>query len=257
MYSSSERVLFWYQLSIKVVFLFHTILNTAVMFQFQPKKTEEVESDSDWDSLPGDVQEPTSSPDSTPRHQPAPPPHSPKGHVSQKRPQIKSQAATPEKNSITNSPVTQPISKPGTPASNRPSQLYGKPGITTFVDRSLNADSGLENRQNKELSPDMNENRLQQDRLGRQNEGIHLEMNEMDHYGHNPPFTDFQGTVALKKLQAIACRIGHIFVHLCGKERQAQKIMLFCFCVSHGLHLPHACLFLLLKCQNDFCPACH
>lgn len=162
---------------------------------FQPKKTEEVESDSDWDSLPGDVQEPTSSPDSTPRHQPVPPPHSPKGHVSQKRPQIKSQAATPEKNSITNSPVTQPISKPGTPASNRPSQLYGKPGITTFVDRSLNADSGLENRQNKELSPDMNENRLQQDRLGRQNEGIHLEMNEVDHYGHNPPFTDFQANL--------------------------------------------------------------
>ena len=80
------------------------------MFQFQPKKTEEVESDSDWDSLPGDVQEPTSSPDSTPRHQPAPPPHSPKGHVSQKRPQIKSQAATPEKNSITNSPGVEFLS---------------------------------------------------------------------------------------------------------------------------------------------------
>ncbi|PFX22587.1 uncharacterized protein LOC111334055 [Stylophora pistillata] len=169
---------------------------------FQPKKTEEVESDSDWDSLPGDVQEPSSSPDSTPRHQPAPPPHSPKGHVSQKRPQIKSQAAiaTPEKNSITNTPVTQPVSKPGTPASsNRPSQLYGKPGITTFVDRSLNStsvtDNSLENSQNQGLSPNINENRLQKERLGRQNEGIHLEMNEVDNNGRNPPFTDFQANL--------------------------------------------------------------
>ena len=93
--------------------------------------------------------------------------------------------------------MTQPRSKPGTPASNMPRQLYGKPGITNFVDKSLNAtsftDSRLENRQNKELNPDINENRLQQDSQGRRNDGIHIEMNEVDYHQRNPPFTDFQG----------------------------------------------------------------
>lgn len=171
----------------------------CVEFQYQPKKTEEAESDSDWDSLPGDVPEPSSSPDPTPRHQPVPPPDSPKGHVSQKRPQIKSQAAiaTPERSSVTNSPVTQPRAKPATPSSHKPSQMYGKPGITNFVDRSLNAttfnDTGLESRQNKDLNPDINENRLQQSSQGRRDDAIHIEMNEVDYHQRDPPFTDFQG----------------------------------------------------------------
>lgn len=168
-------------------------------YQFQPKKTVEAESESDWDSLPGDVPEPSSSPDVTPRHQPAPPPDSPKGHVSQKRPQIKSQAAiaTPERSSVANSPATQSKAKPATPSSHKPSQLYGKPGITNFVDQSISAttfnDTGLESRQNRELNPDINENRLQQGSQGRRDEGIHIEMNEVDYHQRDPPFTDFQG----------------------------------------------------------------
>ncbi|XP_078358189.1 uncharacterized protein LOC144642940 isoform X1 [Oculina patagonica] len=168
---------------------------------FQQKKTEEAESESDWDSLPGDVPEPSSSPDVTPRHQPAPPPDSSKGHVSQKRPQIKSQAAiaTPERSSITNSPATQPRAKPVTPSSHKPSQMYGKPGITNFVDRSITAttfnDTGLDGRQNKELNPDINENRLQKGSHGRRDDGIHIEMNDVDYHQRDPPFTDFQASL--------------------------------------------------------------
>lgn len=170
---------------------------------YQPKKTEEVDSESDWDSLPGDVPEPSSSPDITPRHQPAPPPDSPKGHVPQKRPQIKTQAATatPEKSSAVNSPTTQSRAKQETASSQRASQLYGKPGITNFVDRSITSgtafsDSGLENRQNKELNPDTNENRLKQGSQSRKQDGIHIEMNEVDYHQRDPPFTDFQATVS-------------------------------------------------------------
>lgn len=176
-------------------------MHLSISFQYQQKKTEEVDSGSDWDSLPGDVPEPSSSPDITPRHQPAPPPDSPKGHVPQKRPQIKTQAVigTPEKTSVTNSPARQSRTKQGTPSSHRPSQLYGKSGITNFVDQSIISgttfsDSGLENRQNKELNPDVNENRLKQGSQGRREDGIHIEMNEVDYHQHDPPFTDFQGT---------------------------------------------------------------
>ena len=160
-----------------------------------------MDSESDWDSLPGDVPEPSSSPDVTPRHQPAPPPDSPKGHVIQKRPQIKTQTviATPEKTSPTNSPATQSRTKEGTLSSHRPSQLYGKPGITNFVDRSIISgttfsDTGLESRQNKELNPDISENRLKQGSQGRRQDRIHIEMNEVDYHQSDPPFTDFQGT---------------------------------------------------------------
>lgn len=179
----------------------------SILFQFQPKKKDEAESESDWDSLPGDVPDPSSSPEVTPRHQPAPPPGSPKGNVphAQKRPQVKSQAAvvTPGKTSVTNSPATQPRAKPATPSSQMPSQLYGKPGVTNFVDRSLSAtafnDGGLESRQNKEIHPDINENRLQQGSQGR-DDGIHIEMNEVDYHQRNPPFTNFQGTVYVKSV---------------------------------------------------------
>ena len=170
----------------------------------QLKKAEEVDSGSDWDSLPGDAPEPSSSPDVTPRHQPAPPPDSPKGRVPQKRPQIKTQAviATPEKTSPTNSPATQSSTKQGTPSSHRLSQLYGKPGITNFVDQSIISttnfnDSGLESRQNRELNPDIIENRLKQDSQGRRQDGIHFEMNEVDYHQRDPPFTDFQGMSTL------------------------------------------------------------
>lgn len=180
--------------------LYHIFVHLSISFQYQQKKTEEVDSGSDWDSLPGDVPEPSSSPDITPRHQPAPPPDSLKGHVPQKRPQIKTQAviATPEKTSVTNSPATQSRTKQGTPSSHRPSQLYGKSGITNFVDQSIISgttfsDSGLENRQNKELNPDVNENRLKQGSQSRREDGIHIEMNEVDYHQHDPPFTDFQG----------------------------------------------------------------
>ena len=163
-----------------------------------------MDSESDWDSLPGDVPEPSSSPDTTPRHQPAPPPDSPKGHVTQKRPQIKTQAATatPEKTSVANSPTTQFRAQQGTTSSHRASQLYGKPGITNFVDRSIISgttfsDSGLESRQNKELNPDINENRLKQGSQSRRQDGIHIEMNEVDHHQRDPPFTDFQGKTTL------------------------------------------------------------
>ena len=179
-------------------------MHLLISFQYQPKKTEEVDSESDWDSLPGDVPEPSSSPDITPRHQPAPPPDSPKGYVPQKRPQIKTQAATatPEKSSAANSPTTQSRAKQETATSQRASQLYGKPGITNFVDRSITSgtafsDSGLENRQNKELNPDINENRLKQGSQSRRQDGIHIEMNEVDYHQRNPPFTDFQGMTTL------------------------------------------------------------
>lgn len=185
------------------IFVFTDILQ----FQYQPKKTEEADSESDWDSLPGDVPKPSSSPDVTPRHQPAPPPDSPKGHVPQKRPQIKSQAAiaTPEKTSTTNSSATQSGAKPGTPSSHRPSQLYGKPGITNFVDQSIISattfnDSSLESRQNKELNPNINENRLKHSSQGRREDGIHIEMNEVDYHQRDPPFTDFQGMSTLVNL---------------------------------------------------------
>ena len=185
----------------------------SISFQYQQKKTEEVESESDWDSLPGDVPEPSSSPDVTPRHKPAPPPDSPKGHVPQKRPQIKAQAviATPEKTSATNSPTTQSKAKQGTPSSHRASQLYGKPGITNFVDRSIISettfsDSGLESRQNKELNSDVNENRLKQGSQGRRQDGVHIEMNEVDYHEQDPPFTDFQGR-SIFSVQTYSCTV--------------------------------------------------
>ena len=95
------------------------------------------------------------------------------------------------------------MGKPGTPSSQMPSQMYGKPGITTFVDRSrgINAtsfsDQGLESRQNKELKPDVNENKVKQSSQRRGDDGIKIEMNEVDHHQHNPPFTDFQGRLKL------------------------------------------------------------
>lgn len=171
---------------------------------FQPKKIDEAESDSDWDSLPGDVPEPSSSPDVTPRPQPAPPVGSPKGQVAHKRPQIKPQAVTgpPEKTSSTNPPANQAKTKPGTPASHMPSQLYGKPGVTNFVDRGSGintttfTDRSLDNRKNKELqSPDVHENKVRQTSLGRGDIGIDVEMNEVDSHQQNPPFTDFQAAL--------------------------------------------------------------
>lgn len=171
---------------------------------FQQKKTAEPESDSDWDSLPGDIQEPTSSPEATPRHQPAPPPGSPKVQVPHKRPQVKTQVAVTaaERKSATNSPVSPARGKPGTPSSQMPSQMYGKPGITTFVDRSSGinttsfSDQGLESRQNKELKPDVNENKIKQSSQRRGDDGIKIEMNEVAHHQRNPPFTDFQAALA-------------------------------------------------------------
>ncbi len=162
----------------------------CVQFQFQPKKAEEArkrkregESESDWDSLSEDVPEPSSSPDVTPRHQPAPPPDSLKDHVSQKRPQIKSQPAiaTPERSSVTNSPATQPRAKPATPSSHTPSQMYmyGKTGITNFVDQSISATTFNDS--------------LQQGSQGRRDDGIHIEMNDVDYHQRDPSFTDFQG----------------------------------------------------------------
>ena len=171
------------------------------MFQFQTKKTEEAESDSDWDSLPGDVPAP-SSPEVTPRHQPAPPPGSAKGQgVAHKRPQVKPQTAvaTPEKTSATSSPANQPRPKPGTPSSHLPSQLYGKTGVTNFVDRSGGfsttfTDQGLDSQKSKELQPpDINETRTQQSIHGTGDSGINIAMNEVDYHERNPPFTDFQG----------------------------------------------------------------
>ena len=84
-----------------------------------------------------------------------------------------------------------------------PSQMYGKPGITTFVDRSSGinttsfSDQGLESRQNKELKPDVNENKIKQSSQRRGDDGIRIEMNEVDHHQRNPPFTDFQGKLKL------------------------------------------------------------
>ena len=165
------------------------------MFLFQ-----EAESGSDWDSLPGDVLEPSSSPEPT---QPAPPAGSPKAQVSHKKPQVRTQAAlaTPENTSLANSPQSQAKTKLGMPSSHMPSQMYGKPGITNFVDRSggISAtaftDRGLESRQNKEVKPDINENRVKQSSQlqGKGDNGINIEMNEVDYHQRNPPFTDFQG----------------------------------------------------------------
>jgi len=172
---------------------------------FQPKKTEEAESDSDWDSLPGDEPDPSSSPEATPRHQPVPPSGAPKGQVPLKRPQIKSQAAlaTPEKTSAANSPASLTRAKPATPTSHTPNQLYGKPGVTSFVDRSINGvnattftDRDLDSRKNKEFHPpDLNENRVQQSSQGRGDDGINIEMNDVGYHQRNPPFTDFQAAL--------------------------------------------------------------
>lgn len=176
-------------------------MKLCVLFQFPTQKTEEAESGSDWDSLPGDVPAASSSPEVTPRLQPAPPPGSAKGQVAHKRPQVKAQTvlATPEKTSATSSPANQPRTKPGTPSSHLPSQLYGKTGVTNFVDRSGGisttfTDQGLDSRKNKELQPpDINENRTQQRSHGTGDNGINIEMNEVDYHERNPPFTDFQG----------------------------------------------------------------
>ena len=108
-----------------------------------------------------------------------------------------------ERKSATNSPVSPARGKPGTPSSQMPSQMYGKPGITTFVDRSSGinttsfSDQGLESRQNKELKPDVNENKVKQSSQRRGDDAIKIEMNEVDHHQRNPPFTDFQGKLKL------------------------------------------------------------
>ena len=156
---------------------------------------EEPESDSDWDSLPGDEPEPRSSPDITPRHQPAPPKGSPKTQVPQKRPQIKSHPATDTSETLrsfpANSPVTVETTNPGLPSSHKPSQMYGKPGVTSFIDRSLTAtsftDGGLESRLNKELPPLTYDNRLQHHSQGGIKDGSTIDPKD------KPPFIDFQG----------------------------------------------------------------
>lgn len=172
---------------------------------FQPKNTQmEPESDSDWDSLPGDVQQPSSSPEGSPRHQPPPPAGSPRDQINHKRPRGKQQATLPsqQKTSITNSPANQPRTKPDVLSSQMPSQLYGKAGVTNFVDRSGGINTtfidrgGLDGRKNKDLQPpDENENKVHQGSQQRGDIGIDIELNEMDYHQRNPPYTDFKAAL--------------------------------------------------------------
>ena len=163
----------------------------------------EAESGSDWDSLSGGVPEPSSSPEVTPRHQPVPPTGSPRGQI---RPHVKQQKgalSTSEKASKTNSPANQFRPKQETTSSQMPSQMYGKGGVTNFVDRSggINTTAftvhGVDSVKNKELQTpsDVSEkiNKVQQGAQQRGDVGIDIELNEADHHQRNPPYTDFQG----------------------------------------------------------------
>lgn len=179
----------------------------------------EAESGSDWDSLPGDVHEPSSSAEVSPRHQPVPPTGSPRGQI---RPQVKQQKAAlspSEKASKTNSSANQFRSKQETTSSQMPSQLYGKGGITNFVDRSggINTTAftvhGSDSLKSKELQPpsDVKEkiNKVHGGAQEREAVGIDIELNEANHHQRNPPYTDFQAALSQQDSQ--------------GQSRQSDK----------------------------------
>ena len=129
----------------------------------------------------------------TPRLQPTPPAIAPN-----KLPYTKGKQGS-KPSSLTNSASAQKSlidfdrkSSASSPATQRPSQLYGKAGVTSFIDKNL------EQRPQKELSKlaDLNTNESQMTgedlSMDRGEEGM-IEMNKMSYEVNNPPFTDFQG----------------------------------------------------------------
>lgn len=153
------------------------------------------ESDSDWDSISGDAVPAPSSPEPTPRFEPPSLANSPKTSITMRDNKHASKPSTInpalERTSASNSPRVSKEKSVLSPSSHKPSQLYGKPGVTSFTDRNL------EQRPFRETSPEHN-NANKTQRMSRgsrvsKGEEIAVELNEMQYQPSDPPYTDFQG----------------------------------------------------------------
>ncbi|EDO45705.1 predicted protein [Nematostella vectensis] len=149
-----------------------------------------MDSDSDWDSLSGEAG-PTSEPEPTPRNlQPTPPAlstNSPR-HGNRRPLTQGGSSSKPSSPAINKAPSTAP--------SNRPSQIYGKSGPTSFVDKGMGvtkfSDTGLDSRKNIESPVLGNGKNKKKSVKGINNNGLELNDMDLSPATNQPPYTDFK-----------------------------------------------------------------